>query len=239
MLRTGPVVIAHRTCPRDAPENSLEGVAVAAALGADYVEVDVRRTRDGVPILMHDPLLRRTTEAWWPVRLTRWGRMEDVRLRGNGMPVPSLRDVLESLPNGVGVAIDLKDATAAAAVVAEVRRLDLGDRVLLWSQHGRAVRYFARAAPDAEVALLRDTHTPRAEARLLRDAERWGARAISVHQASVTAELIDRATRRGLRTYTWFQELATQANTDWTGLAGIVTDWVREAVQVGSDGRSI
>lgn len=59
-----PLVIAHRTCPRDAPENSLEGIARATELGADVVEVDVRRTADGVPVLVHDrpALLREVVE---------------------------------------------------------------------------------------------------------------------------------------------------------------------------------
>ncbi len=53
-------IIAHRTCPRHATENSLEGIRKAAELGADGVEIDVQRTLDGVPILMHDKTLWRT-----------------------------------------------------------------------------------------------------------------------------------------------------------------------------------
>jgi glycerophosphoryl diester phosphodiesterase len=231
MGRPAPIVIAHRTCPRDAPENSLEGVRLAAVLGADYVEVDVRRTLDGVPVLMHDPLLGRTTGRWWPVWLMTARRLRGVRLRGNGEPVPRLADVLDGLPQGLGVAIDVKDATAARAVLAEVHRRGADERVLLWSQRRRAVRYLARAAPGIEVALLRDTDTPSAQDRLLHDAVRWGARAVSVDQDAATPELIDRARRHGLRTYTWFQDLATQRTRTWTGLAGVVTDWVGEARQ--------
>ena len=58
-----PVIIAHRTSPLDAPENSLEGIRRSAELGADYVEIDVRLTRDGVPVMLHDGLLLRTTLA--------------------------------------------------------------------------------------------------------------------------------------------------------------------------------
>ena len=42
-----PLVIAHRACPHYAAENSLDGIARAARLGADAVEIDVRLTRDG------------------------------------------------------------------------------------------------------------------------------------------------------------------------------------------------
>ena len=51
------LVVAHRTCPRDARENSLDGIAVAGRSGADVVEVDARRSRDGTAVLLHDPLL--------------------------------------------------------------------------------------------------------------------------------------------------------------------------------------
>ena len=47
-------IIAHRACLLHAPENSLAGIRKAAELGADGVEIDLRRTLDGVPVLMHD-----------------------------------------------------------------------------------------------------------------------------------------------------------------------------------------
>ena len=50
-----PLVLAHRGARRRAPENTLEAYAVARDLGADGVELDVRRTRDGALVLHHDP----------------------------------------------------------------------------------------------------------------------------------------------------------------------------------------
>ena len=60
------LIIAHRACPQHAPENSIAGIRRAAELGADGVEVDVQRTLDGVPILMHDSTLGRS--AGLPLR---------------------------------------------------------------------------------------------------------------------------------------------------------------------------
>lgn len=59
----GPLVIGHRGAAGHAPENTLAGVAAAAALGADAVECDVRLSSDGVPVVIHDDDLRRTTDA--------------------------------------------------------------------------------------------------------------------------------------------------------------------------------
>jgi glycerophosphoryl diester phosphodiesterase len=50
-----PLVLAHRGASRRAPENTVEAFRVARDLGADGVELDVRRTRDGVLVLSHDP----------------------------------------------------------------------------------------------------------------------------------------------------------------------------------------
>ena len=55
------LIIAHRGNAADAPENTIESFAQAIALGADALEFDVRVTRDGVPVVIHDETLYRTT----------------------------------------------------------------------------------------------------------------------------------------------------------------------------------
>jgi glycerophosphoryl diester phosphodiesterase len=59
----GMEIIAHRGAMKLAPENTLASQRLAYELGADYVEVDVRITRDGIPVNMHDPTLDRTTDG--------------------------------------------------------------------------------------------------------------------------------------------------------------------------------
>ncbi|MEW1722986.1 glycerophosphodiester phosphodiesterase family protein [Streptomyces sp. NPDC093109] len=60
---TVPLVIAHRGASAYAPENTLAAVDTAAALGIDWVENDVQRTKDGELVVIHDETLRRTTDA--------------------------------------------------------------------------------------------------------------------------------------------------------------------------------
>lgn len=65
-LRRGtgvPLVIAHRGDSSHAPENTLEAARLGRLAGADAWELDVQLTRDGVPVVLHDPTLRRTTDA--------------------------------------------------------------------------------------------------------------------------------------------------------------------------------
>src|SRR5581483_5417129 len=53
----------HRGAPDIAPENTFAGFEAALALGADYLEMDVQRSADGVLVVMHDPTVDRTTDG--------------------------------------------------------------------------------------------------------------------------------------------------------------------------------
>jgi glycerophosphoryl diester phosphodiesterase len=230
-------VIAHRACPRHAPENSLAGIAAAARLGADVVELDVRLTRDGVPVLLHDPLLYRTTGRVVPVSRVSAATLRTYLLRGSdGEPPPTLDAALRALPDDLGAALDLKDPAAAPVALEVIDRLDRREAVRLWSQHERAVRWCAAKIDRSrtEVALLRDTHRGEATDRLLDDAVAWGASAVSVAPAVVDEPLLDAAHRRGLSVHAWFPRLEDQVEAvTASGLDGVVSDWVEEAVAAG------
>jgi glycerophosphoryl diester phosphodiesterase len=223
------VIIAHRTCPRDATENSLEGIRMAAELGADYVEVDARRTADGVPVLLHDPLLLRTASRPYPVSRVRLESLRRWRLRGSREHVPTLAEGLAALPEGLGMAIDIKDPGAAPAVIDVCKEQGRLDRVLLWSQNEPAVRYAASHTEGVEVALLRDAFTPEAIDHFVRDAKSFGATALSAHQTTITPEFLERCHGEGLRVHSWFQDRETQLAKAGLDLDGIVTDWPVEA----------
>ena len=238
-------VIAHRACPLHAVENSLAGVRAAAGLGGDFVEVDVRRTRDGVPVLMHDRSPGRTARGGGagallsraPLRRLRSSFVTSLRLRGAaagaGDPVPTLAAALAAAPPPLGLALDVKDPGAGPATLRAVHDAGMERRVLLWSQNEAVVRHCARAASEIEVSLLRDTTSPQATRRLLDDAVAWGARGVSVHQDVLDAALVADAHHRGLAVYCWFRRLAVQeeklAAAAAFGLDGVVTDWIREA----------
>ncbi len=226
-----PVIIAHRTSPRDAPENSLAGIARSAELGADYVEIDVRLTRDGVAVMLHDALLLRTTLRPWPVSWATAKGLRRARLRSSGEPVPTFAEAVAALPDAMGFAIDTKAPDAGPAVVDELRNQGKLGRSLLWAQSEQAVRWYAKHAADEapEVALLRDAMTPDAIDRFLDDAVRFGATAVSVHQDTVDEALIERAHGLGLKVHCWFQDLDTQARLAGLPLDGIVTDWPVDA----------
>ena len=127
--------VAHRGASVAAPENTLAAVRAAAALGADMVEVDVRRTRDGALVLLHDATLTRTTDAstvlpgrgpWRVADLTlaELRRLDAGRTHSRvhaGEPVPTLADVLDLAGDlGVGVQLELKAPSTYPGIVGDL-----------------------------------------------------------------------------------------------------------------------
>lgn len=219
------LVIAHRTCPRHAAENSIEGIARAAELGADGVEMDVRLTRDGVPVLLHDPLLLRT--AFVPLPLHRL-RVDAVRRLRRPGRLPTLAEALDAVGRAgrpLRPVLDVKAASAAPAVIALLESAGTAP-ISLWSQHEQAVALFARADHVTDdVALLRDTSTPAQRDQLLRDARRLGAGGVSAHWDAVDARFVAQAADAGLKVYSWCQWQDRHGEKAGLGLAGVVTDW--------------
>jgi glycerophosphoryl diester phosphodiesterase len=218
-----PLVIAHRTCPQYAAENSLDGIARAAALGADAVEIDVRLTRDARPILLHDRTLRRTTGNPAPVWALSQNEVRRLRL-SNEERVPTFGLALDALPSGLLMAIHVKAARAIHPVLDEIRNQGAESRVWIWSEHGSVVRFTADRHPEIETSLLRPAWTRHGGRALLAAARRSGARGVGTYWGSVNATLSDAARSAGLRFTSWCKDreidLAKARLLD-----GVVSDW--------------
>lgn len=225
------LVIAHRTCPLDAPENSLAGIDVAAAAGADGVEVDVRLTHDGVPVLMHDPLPLRTTNAVLPLPLS-WRQSPAVaklHLHESGEPPPRFDQAVDHLPLDMRIAVDVKDGTAMATAIAVLERSGrLGD-ALLWSSHPDAVTTAAERAPAAPRAWLKNTTDPDAAAAYCQEAATLGATAVSVMDVSLTPAVVAAGHDLGLTVFSWVRTLDVQEQVIAARPDGVVTDHPTEA----------
>ena len=103
-----PLVIGHRGARSLAPENTLEGIRVAARCGADQVEVDVRLSRDGALVLMHDETVDRTTDGS--------GKVEDLDLAElkaldlSGQKILTLHEAVAATKElGLGLVVEMKE----------------------------------------------------------------------------------------------------------------------------------
>lgn len=217
-------IVAHRACPLHAPENSLAGVKMAAKLGADAVEIDLRLTSDGVPVLNHDRTFWRTARSPLPVEHTSSVHFGKLRERKSGAPMPAFAEVLDVLPDGLDLALDLKAPEALGPAVDLLEQRGVLARASLWVRDPVYVRQAASLAPGAERALLRNTYTPAKTSRYLQDAVDCGATAVSIHQRGLTYEAVDESLNRGLTTYCWVIEFGDLPRVIDTGVDGIVVE---------------
>jgi glycerophosphoryl diester phosphodiesterase len=220
-------VIAHRTCPQHAPENSLEGIAKAAELGADAVEIDVRPTSDGVPVLNHDTTVWRIARWPLPVRWTSARRFARLRRRdGSDAGLPTFADVLAALPPDLGLAVDVKDPRALSGVMAALGAWR-GDRsrVAVWIRDADAVRRVAHELPGTDRALLDNTSTEARTRAYLTAAAECEANEVSVHQDGIAPWVVEEAHRLGLRAYCWIIDMDKQPAALSAGVDGLVTDY--------------
>lgn len=118
--RAGVMVVAHRACWQAAPENSIRAIEECVRLGVDMVEIDVRTTRDGHLVAMHDATVDRTTDGNGPLAGLALRELLELRLRerdgGVGAPltderVPTLEQVLAAARNRILVNLDAKSDT--------------------------------------------------------------------------------------------------------------------------------
>lgn len=225
-----PTVIAHRGASAVERENTLAAFRAAVALGADAIELDVRRTADAALVVHHDPSVA--------------GGRNIVDVPAAGLPthVPSLADALRAC-GGVRVNIEIKNLphepdfdpgeTVAAGVVALVRDLGLAPQVIVSSFHlptidrvralgaGLATAYLGLDASVAEVEL----------------AVRHGHDAYHPWHVPLTETVVDAAHRAGLELNTWTVDdpdrMAELVRWGVDGLITNVPDIARQLIDAG------
>ena len=138
------VVIAHRGAHREVAENTPAAIRHAIELGCDYVEVDVRRTKDGVLVLMHDRSVDRTTNGKGNVKDLTYAEIRELTV-GKSEKVPTFDEALKLCRGKIKVYIDHKDAPPAE-IVAAVERHQMVDEVFVYSSF-EALREFKRLNP--------------------------------------------------------------------------------------------
>ena len=168
----GAVLIAsHRGChnpaprhglPATAPENSRLGLERCIAIGVDIVEMDVRRSRDGHLVIIHDATVDRTTDGHGRVSDLTLAQMRQLHLRDDeggkvttvsDQRVMTLEELLRAAGDGLVLNLDVKDASYPE-VVAEVIRLGAEQRVIVKTVAGIASPPLAATVPFDRVPFM-------------------------------------------------------------------------------------
>lgn len=142
--------VAHRGLSGEAPENTLAAFRLAAEAGFPAVELDVRCTKDGVPVVLHDAALGRTMRVAGRVERMTW---TEVRAATNE-EVPRLEDVVGELGTKLHWDIEVKEPQAADPTVALIRRLRLSNRTVLTAMNPVTLATARKADPTLRLGLI-------------------------------------------------------------------------------------
>ena len=219
-------IIAHRGNSSAAPENTMPAFVSSIESGAEYCEIDIRLSKDGVPVVIHDRSVDRTTDGAGAV-----SEMTISELRAldagswlsetfAGTPIPTLDEVLAlAASSGTRVLIEYKGTWSKAGVKTTVDMIEavgLTSTVVAQSFSQKTVARIADAAPELTVGWL----TEDLDASTVATATAIEADAVNPRTA--TARGVARAHRAGLGVFVWTQD----AETDWRALTAMGVDGI-------------
>ena len=231
-----PLIIAHRGLSGLFPENTLLAFREALKFGVDGIETDVRRTRDGAIVCLHDETLDRTTNMS--------GKLSELTLEearradaGRGERIPTLWEALTEIGGRAVLCIEIKEPGIEPQVVGIVRRHPtMRHRCIIGSFHVEAIRRARELAPEIPTQLIMSAYHPlegeEALKAVLRAIEA-GANSLSVHFNGVSPDLLREAHLRGLSVWAWtVNEPDLMRKLAEMGVDGIATDRADLAMKV-------
>lgn len=214
-----PEIIAHRGTPRAHPENSLPGFALALALGVDGIELDVHLTRDGVPVVHHDPDLGGAS----PLAGRRIADLSLDELRAHALapdvPVPTLAEVCALADGRATLYVEVKARDAEDAVAALLA--PHGARTPVHSFDHRVARGVRDRAPGTPVGVLSVSYLVDTVGAM----RAASARDLWQHWSMIDAALVEAVHTSGGRLIAWTVNEPTHAIAlARLGVDGICTD---------------
>jgi glycerophosphoryl diester phosphodiesterase len=201
------VLVGHRGAMEHAPENSIESFLLAEQSGADELELDIRASSDGVPIVLHDPTLARVAAAPGPLTNIPVGDLALAELLtvtlDSGRPVPTFAEVLDATTAALQVEIKAIDAVPAVAkMLAE--RPAAAARVSFTSFLPEALLLLRALAPHIRRGLILGEWDHAKQHDGLNDVlADTGATALYCGIDTLTEERVERLQDQGIAVHAW------------------------------------
>ena len=224
---TRPFLWAHRGASCCTPENTLAAFFEATSSGADGIELDLHLSREGVPVVIHDDTLERTTDGCGAVGSATVQQLQRLDA-GNwfaaefaGETIPTLEAVLEHFSGRLRLNLEIKDLNAGMAVLELLSRYPTADIVV--SSFNYALLYRLRSADaDLPIAVLCDSDNWRFAMKVARDLS-----ASAFHPAAehVNRPMIAACRQAGLPVHVWTVDHVHVARSLMrAGVAGLFTN---------------
>ena len=165
----GPLVLGHRGASAFAPENTMAAFELAIQQGAVGVEFDVQLSRDGVPVIIHDDTVDRTTDGSGTVTELSLAELKMLDA-GNGEAIPTLAEFLDHFGDRILYNLEIKNADtedkgAEKAILATLDQFELAGNVLISSFNPLALQRIQQQASDRWPVAYLWVSTPTTELR--------------------------------------------------------------------------
>jgi glycerophosphoryl diester phosphodiesterase len=226
------LIYAHRGSSGTEPENTLRAFRQAIADGADGVEFDVHATRDGVPVVLHDRRLERTTNGHGDVDAHTLAELRTLDA-GKGETIPSLSEVLDVVSGRLAIDLELKQAGIEAEVLAALA--DYPDASwAISSFNWECLKQVRGLSPEAELWVLAQLPTEDA----FRTAKELAASTLALWSGAVSPDSARRCSEADLDLMVWtVNETAVAKQAALHGAAALCTDLpklIRDGLTSGS-----
>jgi glycerophosphoryl diester phosphodiesterase len=240
-----PLVTSHAACKGHAPENTLAGIEAALRLGADAIEIDVHCTSDGVPVLIHDDAVDRTTDGAGIVHEMTLAavRALDAGARQfapqfQGQRIPTLAEVLDLTKGAALLQIEIKQPGIEEQVASVVRDADAIASCETHSFFPKIVRAMRDVEPRMAAALLTDGRRVVDWQEFFSFALSLDAQGVSVYHSWATPDRVRQGQLRSLTFMVWTvddeADMRTMVDAGVDSICSNFPDLVRKAVEAAS-----
>ncbi|MCB5180207.1 glycerophosphodiester phosphodiesterase [Streptomyces antimicrobicus] len=190
------LTIGHRGVMGVEPENTLRSFVRAERSGMDVIALDLRLSKDGALVVLHDAEVDRTTDGTGAVADLTLAELRELDA-GLGERVPVLEEVLEAVRAPLQASV--QDPATARALAEALRRLDLTGRVAVSSFHDAVLVETARLVPGVRTVLTAGHHGEDIVDRALAA----GAETVALQLRRLTLETVESAHTAGLKVTGW------------------------------------
>ncbi|WP_409293935.1 glycerophosphodiester phosphodiesterase family protein [Peribacillus sp. SCS-26] len=211
-----PIVAAHRGVPSRAPENTMAGYRLAYELGADMIETDVQKTKDGELVLIHDDTVNRTTTGTGNVKdmTLKEIRELDAGIRYNtdyaGERVPTLSEFLREFKGKqVMLLLEIKQTGMEEQLLQEIADENMRDQVIVQSFSPESLTAINRLSPETPAGMLYTSAIPKTSTDKLKFAKKMIDYSSTFHvtlnasYGSLYPEFIQYMRQRGMLSMHW------------------------------------
>lgn len=207
MLKLDSLFIGHRGTRREYDENTIEAFEIALKSGANYIEFDVRKTKDNEIIVFHDKKVDRITYSKGSIVEYNYSEINQIRFRRTNSRIPTLNEVIKLFKNRIGFMIELKNESIRENVMKTVSIHNVLKNCIISCRDLCELEYIKQHYSESSVCY----NITKGKGLKLEDFIRQGKKKslvfkpdlISLHSKRVTQEFIEVCHINGILALSW------------------------------------